>query len=563
MDTDGRRDRRQQQRAQDHAGHGRRRPLRQPAQQQQRHRRPRRPPRGRPPSRRPPRPHRQQRRSAQQRGLHLQTRDGRQPVIIVHRAIRPRQLVAQIQQPARQKDQQQRRPRPAQHVAPATLAPRRRGEQQAGRREQHPAIAGRIRHQHQPERVEEAQVRRPARQHLHRKQGPRQRQHLPAHVLHGALVQHRRCRLRRMIQPRPADEGEVEPGIARAPRRGEVGRIGQMLVDEHTQRRADRARHGIPEQPHHAAIVGPGLEHRCPAAAATRLHVDDDAGPARQRIGGEERGRALQPCLLAIGQQDDQITRRLPLGQHGADRFQRRRDAGTIIRGSGRSEHAVIMRHQQDRRARAIAPGQRRHHVDDLRPHDRHPGPGGDPFGRGRAHRRAARPDRQAHAVQPLHQITAYAGILRTSGRMRRPRDRAHIRHRAPGRKHLFRCTRRARPRRRRPDHRQQHRARQRHDHRPCLAHRPPRFGTKLAQTATQRKPGPQSQPTAGTCRAKRSTVTCQSLSVSRRNASAGRRRTDPRRRADTALRQKIPEIARTPDPASAPLGPQIPDSLV
>jgi len=159
-----------------------------------------------------------------------------------------------------------------------------------------------------------------------------------------------------------ADEGIVQPDLAVLLGDGEVGVIGQVLIDEDGEGVALRGHRRVAIERDVAAIVRGGLEHDRPPASAPGLQIDHIAHVGRQRTVEEDMG-AQQADFFAIGDHDHDVAGGLPVGLERPDDFQRRGHPGGVVRRAGGAGYAVVVGHDRQGWGRAVAAGQDADHI--------------------------------------------------------------------------------------------------------------------------------------------------------------------------------------------------------
>ncbi len=232
-----------------------------------------------------------------------------------------------------------------------------------------------------------------------------------------------------MIVELPAEEGEVEPGDAGGLGHREVGVVGHVLVDIAGERRGGGLRRRALEQGDGLAVLWPGLEHLRLAAAASGLHVDDEADVLGQRMITEEAHGAQQPGLLPIGDGQHHVPGGRPLRLQQAHDLQGGGHPRRVVGGARRGRHAVIVGHQRQGWGGAVAAGQHAHDV--LHRGAQHEGLGG--AGRALNGQGPLHLGLEAHGLHPPHQIVADHRIGRRTHRVRNPGDHPVVHHGAAG----------------------------------------------------------------------------------------------------------------------------------
>ena len=98
-----------------------------------------------------------------------------------------------------------------------------------------------------------------------------------------------------------------------------------------------------------------GLEHQRRPAHPARLPVQDDDGPAAQRVVPDEGLGTEQAGLLAVGEQHDEVVAQRSFRAQRPDGLEHCGDRGTVVGGTGTRGDGVVVRGEHDRAGRVGA----------------------------------------------------------------------------------------------------------------------------------------------------------------------------------------------------------------
>ena len=152
-----------------------------------------------------------------------------------------------------------------------------------------------------------------------------------------------------VVRGHSTDEGEVQARHAALPPHRVIGVVGHAPVDLDGGRGRARSAGLAREALHRPAVPRPGLEHAARSRIAASFQVDHRADArAEGMVLGEELG-AEQALLLAVLEQEDDVSlERRSRGQR-ARHLEPRRDAREVVLDAGPREHRVVVGHAEDR----------------------------------------------------------------------------------------------------------------------------------------------------------------------------------------------------------------------
>jgi hypothetical protein len=166
-----------------------------------------------------------------------------------------------------------------------------------------------------------------------------------------------------VIRVAVADRREVQAGDAGRLEDGEVGVVGQALVDLERVRRAMWTGRGIRPGADQRFVAGAGLEQDRRSGRSGRLEVDVTLQPGPQLGVAHRTDRAHQTELLAVGEEHHQ---RVAQGGRGGEQtrgLERHGGADAVVHGARGDRDRVVV---GDQRERVVArAGARRHDVGD------------------------------------------------------------------------------------------------------------------------------------------------------------------------------------------------------
>ncbi len=204
-----------------------------------------------------------------------------------------------------------------------------------------------IYHQPDPGEVEEDRVAGGGPRELAPPGGANHAERRPAFLLDRPRIEMGDVVLGGVVPLDPVGEGEVEGRGIEPEELGEIGVVGEELVDGH-RHGAGRGVPLAPEDPELVEIVGAGLEHRGGAAGAPGLEVEGQRDVLGPGMLGHEGGGAEQARFLAVGEEEDHVVVERRAGPEGAEALQQHRRSGAVVARGGSGAHAVVVGHQHD-----------------------------------------------------------------------------------------------------------------------------------------------------------------------------------------------------------------------